>query len=557
MSQSFNADPIFARVKATLIGGGGMEGLKDTVRAFREVDANRDGEVTPAEWRTGLKRLGVKLTDTEANYLFIAFDENKDGLISINEFVRNLIGQLNTRRTRVVDAAFQKFQLEGGPNVTISKNPANATVGCGSLLSTYAANSGAHPHAQSGAKSEAQLIREFAAIFDESRNPNGAITKEEFIGYYAAVSTTVAFDDVFEAMVLKAWGSDDPTAPRLGATARDWSGTIAGGSRRGANNGTISSCSGGDGKDPLVLERPLLHTQVLNTRLADTMGSKQYDSSHMTRQHPPFTPNPSVLPDYISTTKKDFVSYDEQQRQRADPLSTRRGNGAFEATATVARAMAASKGPSNGVPLTGNPLLDGLRRKVLARTEEEGFAGLRRSFTVMGLGSADGGAGAKVLAKLEARAALQRFKVSVTPVEFEQIWNYILRETEAGAGGAVTVGEFIRTLRGDSLTDSRLSAIRAAFEFLCDGPAAGGDGASLRLAPLAQLYNTNEHPAVRAGRQSRAEVLQSFMNSWPEAASTNGIIDIHQFVEYYEDLSASYDDDLAFELMIRTAWRMK
>lgn len=515
MATPFNEDPIFKRVKSTLISGSGMEGLKTTVKVFRQFDSNNDNELDPSEWRAGLAKLGVKLTDAEANYLFIAFDVNKDGLISIDEFVRNLIGQLNPRRTRVVDKAFQKFQEEGNPNATHSPLASKATVTCNQLTSTFDART--NPLVKSGAKSEAQLIREFAAIFDESRNPSGAITKEEFKAYYAALSTTVPFDDIFEAMVIQTWGIDDTSAPRLGSTLREW----------------------GPEGDPLQVEKPLLKTQALNNTLSNTNTTKAYNASHMTRQHPPFVPNPSVQPDYISITKNDYIPYEEQQRLRGDPMGTRRGNDLYQNSPVVERAMATAS--SKPFKATGNPVIDGLRKKILEKSDEEGFCGLRRSFLVMDMPNN------KILQKQEARAGLQRFKVSVTPIEFEQLWNYICRN----ADGDVTVSEFVRQIRGDeSVNERRYNAIREAFEYLD----AKGSG-SLRIATIAPLINLSDHPLVRKGTKSVDQVLQDFIDAWDK--NRDGSISWEEWLTYYSDLSAGIEDDQYFELMIQNTWRIK
>merc|ERR1711998_226527 len=60
---------------------------------------------------------------------------------------------------------------------------------------------------------------------------------------------------------------------------------------------------------------------------------------------------------------------------------------------------------------------------------------------------------------------------------------------------------------------------------------------------------------VIEGKKSPDEVISSFMAQW-ETDEADGIVTRSEFEQYYEDVSASIDDDDYFELMIRNAWHI-
>jgi len=470
------------KVKRALLKKGGTAGLKDAVQWFREADSNDDNELSPSEWLLALKKMGIKLSEQEAKYLFIAFDKNQDGMISLDEFIRNLIGQMNSRRTRVVLAAFKKFEADE-----------NGKVSTQSLIGTF--NPKGSIRAGSSPNDEERLMRDFLATFGEQKNPSGVITKESFVAYYAAVSATVQHDEEFEAQVLKGWGVDNPAAPRLATTERDW----------GVNG------------DPLAVEVMDPATTLLATLNSTTKG---YNNTHMTRRTLASAPNPSLLPDYLSTMKRDFRRFDD-----------------FEITTKTSQMQHRTQPhPFKG---SGNDNVDRIRQKILARNEEEGFAGLRRSFHIMDKSNDN------ALTSEEVKAAFRRYRVKTTDAEFETMWKYLDRNGD----GKVTVGEFVRQIRGDFLNDRRINMIRIAFDRL------DTDGSGvLTLSEIAVKYDVTDHPLFKSGEKSKEQLVQDFMSSWDR--DTNGRVLWEEWVEYYGDISASIDNDDYFELMIRNAWHI-
>ena len=78
---------IVARVKRLM--GGSSRSAVDLV--FKSMDRNRSGKLNRRELASALSELGHHLSESELTALFSHFDANRDGLISIDEFLRTIV----------------------------------------------------------------------------------------------------------------------------------------------------------------------------------------------------------------------------------------------------------------------------------------------------------------------------------------------------------------------------------------------------------------------------------------------------------------------------------
>ena len=100
----------------------------------------------------------------------------------------------------------------------------------------------------------------------------------------------------------------------------------------------------------------------------------------------------------------------------------------------------------------------------------------------------------------------------------------------------------------------------------------------IELADIQGVYNASAHPDVIAERKTENEILQQFLETFEGGASYlkrtstgttssnsssnvkntryDGIVTLTEFEEYYQNISASVDNDDYFELMIRNAWHI-
>lgn len=84
------------------------------------------------------------------------------------------------------------------------------------------------------------------------------------------------------------------------------------------------------------------------------------------------------------------------------------------------------------------------------------------------------------------------------------------------------------------------------------------------LTDIKGVFNAKKHPDVLSGKTTEDEVLGEFLdtfeahyaNAHPQENSRDRTITQKEFKEYYNNISASIDNDEYFELMIKNAWQL-
>lgn len=74
------------------------------------------------------------------------------------------------------------------------------------VLVVYATNARSHPKYQSGEWTEDEVLRSFLDSIDTPGNPDGKVTRDEFMNYYAGVSATIDDDCYFDLMMRSCYG---------------------------------------------------------------------------------------------------------------------------------------------------------------------------------------------------------------------------------------------------------------------------------------------------------------------------------------------------------------
>ena len=84
----------------------------------------------------------------------------------------------------------------------------------------------------------------------------------------------------------------------------------------------------------------------------------------------------------------------------------------------------------------------------------------------------------------------------------------------------------------------------------------------LNLDDIKQAYNAKFHPDVKAGKKTEDDVLLEFLDtfemhySFTHENSRDGQISLDEWMEYYNNVSMSIDDDKYFEQMMNSAWNL-
>ena len=122
--------------------------------------------------------------------------------------------------------------------------------------------------------------------------------------------------------------------------------------------------------------------------------------------------------------------------------------------------------------------------------------------------------------------------------------------------GEIDYDEFIRTIRGE-MNEFRQGLVQKVFDKLDIKK----DG-EISFKELSNKYNAKKHPDVISGKINEEEALKEFMDTFQETynylcgTETNNIITIEEFLEYYENVSMTIDEDDYFECLLNNTWNL-
>jgi len=81
---------------------------------------------------------------------------------------------------------------------------------------------------------------------------------------------------------------------------------------------------------------------------------------------------------------------------------------------------------------------------------------------------------------------------------------------------------------------------------------------------IRQSYNAKQHPDVKAGKKTEDEILTEFLDTFEDhfcdmkgqEDSRDGVINMNEWLEYYNNVSMSIDNDEYFALMMNNTWNL-
>ena len=122
--------------------------------------------------------------------------------------------------------------------------------------------------------------------------------------------------------------------------------------------------------------------------------------------------------------------------------------------------------------------------------------------------------------------------------------------------GEIDYEEFLRTIRG-SMNNFRKRLVDQAFNIM-DKDGSG----ELDINDIRGTYNARLHPDVKQGKKTEDEVLLEFLETFEQhhnlvsGDDADHVISKEEWLEYYQNVSMSIDDDKYFELMMNNCWKM-
>ena len=122
--------------------------------------------------------------------------------------------------------------------------------------------------------------------------------------------------------------------------------------------------------------------------------------------------------------------------------------------------------------------------------------------------------------------------------------------------GEIDYDEFLRTIRGE-MNDFRKNLVNQVFNKLD----VSGNG-EISFDEIQAKYNARNHPEVLSGKKTEEQILKEFMDTFQDTynylcgTETDNIITLEEFMEYYENVSMTIDNDEYFELMLINGWNL-
>ena len=148
--------------------------------------------------------------------------------------------------------------------------------------------------------------------------------------------------------------------------------------------------------------------------------------------------------------------------------------------------------------------------------------------------------------------ALRDYRVKLTEAEGEQLFNIF----DINQDGNISYDEFLRGVIGE-MNAPRKALVKRAFEKLDKNK-----NGIVELDDIRGVYNAKYHPDVKLGKKTEEEVLVEFLETFElhysllHPGQKDGKITFDEFIEYYNNVSMSIEDDRYFELMMTNAWNL-
>jgi Ca2+-binding EF-hand superfamily protein len=187
-------------------------------------------------------------------------------------------------------------------------------------------------------------------------------------------------------------------------------------------------------------------------------------------------------------------------------------------------------------------------RERLAKRGTRGISSIGKKFKI----ADDNRSGS--LDKEEFKKAMHDFRIGLNEKQTGKLFDIFDRD----GSGEISYEEFLRMIRGE-MNDFRKGIAKKAFAIM-DKDGSG----KLDINDIRQTYNAKNHPDVKAGKKTEDQILGEFLDTFEDhfadvkgqEDARDGIINLNEWYEYYNNVSMSIDDDAYFELMMNKTWNL-
>jgi Ca2+-binding EF-hand superfamily protein len=194
----------------------------------------------------------------------------------------------------------------------------------------------------------------------------------------------------------------------------------------------------------------------------------------------------------------------------------------------------------DGLPLLGYPgsfssaVVDHFRKIVMNRGGSNGIRTLGSIFRRFDANSDH------LLSAPEIKDCMQDFGCIMSLQDCEVLLTALDRSKRG-----VSFNDFLLAMRG-KMNDRRVALVKRAFDSLDKN-----QNGLVELTDIQSCFNASKHPDVLSGIKTPDQVFTEFINQWEDRSTVDSKVSMDEFISYYQDVSASIDEDDYFELMMR------
>ncbi len=203
------------------------------------------------------------------------------------------------------------------------------------------------------------------------------------------------------------------------------------------------------------------------------------------------------------------------------------------------------KGGGASGSVSPHELAEKLKKKLASRGAR-GIIGLGKSFKIMDDNNS------RSLELNEFTKAMKDYMLGFSEGEINTLYDFF----DADRSGSIDYDEFLRAIRGP-MTVTRKKIVLQAFNKL-DKDRSG----YIEIQDIKGVYNARQHPDVQQGKKTEDQILMEFLETFEthhnirESEAPDHIVTKEEFIEYYNNISSSIDNDEYFTLMMNNAWKI-
>ena len=143
--------------------------------------------------------------------------------------------------------------------------------------------------------------------------------------------------------------------------------------------------------------------------------------------------------------------------------------------------------------------------------------------------------------------------MSLTDAEVKKLFDIFDKDHS----GQIDYDEFLSGIVGE-MNDFRVAIVKKAFDKLDKN-----HNGVIELDDIRGTYSARKHPDVLSGKKTEDEVLAEFLDTFEyhfsflnSEKTRDSVVNLEEFIEYYNNISMIIDDDQYFELMMTNAWNL-